>query len=187
MITNFYGFWEDWLNYHKVTFDGVNKVIQVNYGVTELSVQEDLYSDWKEWASMYDHAKFEPALRSVGGDPTTGANFLGATYFLTNGWRMRTWTGDHRLILTGNLFTEEGDPAFIPTEGDSNTEIAFNVSTLVEGFGFPVTGEHSPEQISQAVWMFAQAMLDNPGTVGRMLLDMEEQGRKNQNLIAAGL
>ena len=127
-----YGFWDEWLNPQKVTFDGPNKLMLVNEGVTELDVEVDLYSDWKEWASLYDHGKYLPAMRTVGGDPTTGGRALGATYFLMNGWRVRTWEGDHRLTVTGNLYTEEGDPPFIPVTGPHTTIIESNVSNLVD-------------------------------------------------------
>lgn len=187
MLSTFYGFWEDWENRHKVTFDGENKLILVNAGVTELDVRTDIYSDWKEWSAMYDHGKFLPALRSVGGDPTVGGNFLGATYFLTNGWRMRTWEGDHRLVVTGNIFTEEGDNVFVPTLQASNTEITFTVSSLVEGFGYDVPGQYSPSELANAVWIFSTAMMNNPGTVGKLLVDIEKKVKENQGLIVAGL
>ena len=127
-----YGFWDEWLNPQKVTFDGPNKLMLVNEGVTEIDVEVDLYSDWKEWAQLYDHGKYLPAMRTVGGDPTTGGRALGATYFLMNGWRVRTWEGDHRLTVTGNLYTEEGEPPFVPVVGPYTTIIESNVSNLVD-------------------------------------------------------
>lgn len=130
-----FGFWDEWVNPQKVTFDGPNRLMLVNEGVTELDVEVDLYSDWKEWSTLYDHGKFLPAMRAVGGDPTTGGRALGATYFLMNGWRVRTWEGDHRLIVTGNLFTQEGEPPFIPVVGSYTTIIESSVSSLVDRLG----------------------------------------------------
>lgn len=127
-----YGFWAEWTNPQKVTFDGPNKLIHVNAGITEIDVEIDLYSDWKEWFQLYDHGKYLPAFRSVGGDPTTAGRALGATFFLINGWRIRTWEGDHRLVVNGNLFTEEGEPPFIPVTGPYTTIIESNVSNLVD-------------------------------------------------------
>lgn len=128
-----YGFWDEWTNPQKVTFDGPNSLILVNTGVTTLQVETDLYSDWKEWATLYDHGKYLPAFRSVGGDPTSGGRALGATFFLTNGWRVKTWEGDHRLTVEGNLFTEEGEPPFVPVEGPYTTIIESSVSNLIDG------------------------------------------------------
>lgn len=127
-----YGFWSEWLNPQRVTFDGPNKLMLVNEGVTAIDVEIDLYSDWKEWAQLYDHGKYLPAMRAVGGDPTTAGRALGATFFLVNGWRVRTWDGDHRLTVIGNLFTEEGEPPFVPVTGPHTTIIESNVSNLVD-------------------------------------------------------
>ena len=127
-----FGFWDEWVNPQKVTFDGPNKLMLVNEGVLELDVEVDLYSDWKEWSTLYDHGKYLPAMRTVGGDPTTGGRALGATFFLMNGWRVRTWEGDHRLTVTGNLYTEEGEPPFVPVVGPYTTIIESNVSNLVD-------------------------------------------------------
>jgi hypothetical protein len=183
----FYAFWQDWENRHKVTFDGVNKLVLVNEGVTEMNVKEDIYSAWKEWSVMYDHGKYEQAMRNVGGDPTVGGNFLGSTYFLINGWRMRTWAGSYRLVINGNIYTQEGDPVFVPPIGNANIETTFNVSTLVEGFGYDVPGQYSPTELANAVWIFSTAMMNNPGTVGKLLLDVEKKVKENQGLIVAGL
>jgi hypothetical protein len=188
MLGYFYGFWQDWENRHKVTFDGANRLILVNQGVTEIDVKEDLYSDWKEWSVMYDHGKYEPAMRAVGGDPTVGGNFLGSTYFLTNGWRLKSWSGEYRLSLTGNLYTNEGEPAFVSADGTrNNIEISYNISTLVEGFGYDVPGQYSPSELANAVWLFSTAMMNNPGTVGKLLLEVEKKVKENQGLIVAGL
>lgn len=130
-----FGFWDEWLNPQRVTFDGPNRLMLVNEGVTAIDVEVDLYSDWKEWSLLYDHGKYLPAMRSVGGDPTTGGRALGATFFLLNGWRVRTWEGDHRLTVTGNLFTEEGEPPFIPVVGPYTTIIESNVSNLIDRLG----------------------------------------------------
>lgn len=133
MLQSFhFGFWDEWFNPQKVTFDGLNRLILVNEGVTELDVEIDIYSDWKEWSLLYDHGKFLPALRAVGGDPTTAGRALGATFFLLNGWRIRTWEGDHRLTVNGNLYTEEGEPPFVPVRGPFTTIIESNVSNLVD-------------------------------------------------------
>jgi len=127
-----YGFWAQWLNPQRVTFDGPNRLMLVNEGVMDIDVEVDLYSDWKEWVTVRDHGKFPPAMRTVGGDPTSGGRALGATFFLMNGWRVRTWEGDHRLTVNGNLYTEEGEPPFVPVRGPHTTIIESNVSNLVD-------------------------------------------------------
>jgi hypothetical protein len=123
---------DHWVLSHSVTFDGANKLILINKDVTSLNVKVELYSDWKEWIELRDHLKFEASMRSVGGDPTVGSDRLGSSFFLINGWRIRTWEGDHRLVVNGNLFEDTGLDPFVPTLGKHNTTIQLQVSTLVE-------------------------------------------------------
>ena len=70
-LTTNYGYWEFWAPYspsdgyygnQKVTFDGENKRILVNEGVTDISVKSDIYSNWKEWMQVRENAKYLPAL-----------------------------------------------------------------------------------------------------------------------------
>jgi hypothetical protein len=133
----FYYYWQYWQAYHKVTFDGPNRLILVNEGVTELNWARDVYSAWKEWFfinSNPENPGYLQAMRLVGGDPLDieGERFLGLSFFLTNGWRVRTWSGDHRLVISGNVFTDEGEPITIPTEFPASTTIELNTSNLVD-------------------------------------------------------
>jgi hypothetical protein len=83
--------WGDdlWQLYHKVTFDGPNKLIVINDGESSISIEDDIYSSWKQWSKLRDYLKFVPACRSVGGDPTVEGNFLGATFFTINNWQIQ--------------------------------------------------------------------------------------------------
>lgn len=149
-----YGFWDDWTQAQKVTFDAVNRLILVNDGITELDVGTDLYSAWKEWMQQRpEHAGFLPAFRTVGGDPIGPGRSLGGTYFLVNGWRIRTWEGDHRLVVLGNLYTEEGDPPFVPTVNPFTITIESTVSNLVDRIGVSVL-------IDQEAWTAAKVAPD---------------------------
>ena len=106
----------------------------INMGVTELDAGVDLYSDWKHWSLLGDNAKYLPAMRTVGGDPTVAGRSLGATFFLLNGWRIRSWEGSHRLSVTGNLYTEEGVSPYVPVLGPYTVVIESSVSNLVDRF-----------------------------------------------------
>ncbi len=107
-----------WLLYHSVTFDGENSIIVINDGVTDIDVKIDLYSDWKEWAAQRDYLKYLPAMRSVGGDPTTGGSFLGSTFFTINDWQILI---RENVLFDGNLFSDDFSTPFKP---DENTKIA---------------------------------------------------------------
>lgn len=155
-------YWE-WSNQSKVTFDGDNKLILINPGFTDIDVQQDLYSDWKEWVFLYDYTKYEQAMRSVGGDPTVGSQKLGSTYFLINGWKIRTWEGDHRLIVAGNLYSDDGADAFVPTLQSHNITVSQQVSNIVDAVDNTL--------IAQLVWDQLLSEHQLPGTTGKSLKD----------------
>ena len=100
-----------------VEFNGELSLVLVHDGVTELDVQQDLYSDWKEWAVSGNHTAFLEAFRTVGGDPITVDRNLGDSYFITNGWLIQPYSADHELVASGNLFAEEGEVIFSPATG----------------------------------------------------------------------
>lgn len=138
LLFNF-GYWEFWETYtpgsdtfgnQKVTFDGIRKYILVNQGETEIDVKEDIYSNWKEWIKVRDNSKFAPAISAIGGDPITASSFVGTTYFLENGWRIKPWLGDYILTISGNIYTREtGQNPLIPTSGVS---VSLTRSNLVD-------------------------------------------------------
>ena len=124
--------WDDWELYHKVTFDGENKLIICNPGESQIDVKVDIYSNWKEWVLLRDNSKFLEAIRNVGGDPITEILSLGATYFLMNGWRIRPAEESYDLYINGNLYVNEGGSPFVDTIGDWNVKILSTVSNLID-------------------------------------------------------
>lgn len=100
----------------KVTFSGESREIFVLSGVTELDVQVDLYSDWKEWVRQSDNSKFLQAFRTFGGDPTITGQFAPRYYFLTNGWRVVV--NNEEVVSVGtNLYTDEQESPYIVGNG----------------------------------------------------------------------
>lgn len=114
MFTAFYGFWDYWELFHKVTFDGIRKIITVNSGISDISVKTDLYSSWKEWVMVDNNSKYPSAFRVTGGDPLGGGAFTGDVYFLTNGWRILL---DHSINFDGVIYTDETDSPFVVADG----------------------------------------------------------------------
>lgn len=179
-VTFNYGNWAFWSIYdtpnklygnHKVTFDGVNKLILVNNGETALDFKEDVYSNWKEWLHDpdRDNEKYLEAISVVGGDPLPGDRALGSTYFLENGWQMRTWEGDHEITVTGNVFTRTGDPLFIPTLYGWTITVNLNTSTLVETiFGQANIAAGDITAIVDGVW---NSVIQGAGDTGLTLIN----------------
>jgi hypothetical protein len=155
----------------KVTFDGPNKLILVNNGETELDFRTDVYSEWKSWVLLSDNSKFLQAISVIGGDPLPGGRFVGSTFFLENGWRMRTWNGDHELTVIGNVYTRTGDPVFVPTTAAHTVSINLTTSSLVEGIstsGSTLTAS----DVADAVWDELTAGHQTDDTTGAALVEV---------------
>ena len=124
---------------HKVTFDGVARTITINLGITSVDVKSDIYSGWKNFVATDDNSKFLQALRTTGGDELPGARFIGAYFFLLNGWKLVPTSGTVGDIeLDGNIFSDDGSNVF--STPDSIQLIRNVVSTqtilqLVSGSG----------------------------------------------------
>lgn len=137
----------------KVTFDGENKLIIVDNLITELDVRVDIYSDWKEWLLIGDNIKFSQALSAIGGDPIATGVYVGTTYFLENGWRIRPYEGTHQLTIVGNLYTREsGQSPVIPTLGNYNVLVNMFRSNLVDTIS--TGGGGDPQDVAEAVWNY---------------------------------
>lgn len=119
-----------------VTFDPTNLlIIEINAAVSvnELSILE-IYSEWKDWL-LADASRlmWPQAFTPIGGDPITNTNSLGITYFLENGWRIRPAEYNHKLIVSGNVYTrEQGQSIFKSTVGTFNVHTETKVSNLIE-------------------------------------------------------
>ena len=119
--------WDYWQLYHKVTFDGVNRLILINPEVTSVDVQRDIYSSWKEWSQLETNMKYLKAIDTVGGEPTVGSERLDVTYFLINGWKIKPYSGTYDLTLTGNIFSVDGSSIKVPADIIS-AEVANNIT-----------------------------------------------------------
>jgi hypothetical protein len=139
----------------KVTFDGNGGLILVNYGETVLDVKVDLYSEWKKWVLLSDNSKYPIAISSVGGEPISPGIYLGTTYFLENGWRIRPYEGSHQLTITGNIYTREpGGQPVIPTIGSYQILVNMIRSNLVDTISTGGGSNVDVSEIPSAVWNY---------------------------------
>jgi len=153
----------------KVTFEPVNKIIQVTLvptsGVVELDVKADLYSDGKEdWLASSMLSKYRFPIRVVGGDSLPGSRVLGSTFFLLYGWKIRPYSSDHTLNINGNLYSEDGSSPFTLALGTVNIAIVNLVSSLVDSRSTVGGGNVDSSAVSNAVWSNSKAL-----TVGKFL------------------
>lgn len=134
-----YGFWEFWAPYdpadgyyghQRVIFDGENKLIYIDPDTEVIDIRSDVYSNWKEWVQVRDNAKYEPAMRTTGGDPISGGINTGDIYFLINDWRIVV---DHNLDIYGAIYSDNYASPYVREPG---TNIVINrVSNLVQSIG----------------------------------------------------
>ncbi len=114
-----------------VTFDGVNKkIILPSTGTYDVGV--NLYSDWKEWATTANNAKYLKAFDTTGGDPIGAGQSIAPYFFLRTdlGWVIKAPESDGDVILQGNLFPRDsGDALFEQPTGDFTVLIQMQVSS----------------------------------------------------------
>jgi hypothetical protein len=143
----------------KVTFNGIEKEITVDSGVTSLDVTIDIYSDWKEWAVLSNNLSYLPALRTFGGDDTASGQKAPRYFFLTNGWRLIIT--DLNLSIKGNLYTDEGDTPFVAT--DSVITHSTSDAAVVSTGGSALTSQESTKLLG----------LPDANTIATAVLDKE--------------
>lgn len=143
----------------KWTIDNLNKLFILKAGVTDIDVEVDLYSDWKEEYKLSNNSAFPIAMRSIGGDPVTAVKDAGATFFMVNGWRIRPDEANHTLNIVGNLFADPaGESVVVNTVGAFNVRVEMFVSNLVDA----VTSRVDLTQLLPAV--FIDTVNGTPGT-----------------------
>ena len=179
-----YGSWWNWETAaaggypnQKVVFDGPNKIIFVNEGVTELDVQSDLYSAWKEWKintpEQGTGLTWDKAFTAVGGDLITDDVNLGVTYFLENGWRIQPFPSKagYTLTINGNIYTREtGENINLFAEGVSVSLERSNIveQIRIESLGVNIT-ESDIAAIADEVWNEALSDHVAAGSTGQKL------------------
>jgi len=114
-----------------IVFDGINKLILLDDS-NSISIKFDIYKKWKEWIIQGDNSKYELAISCIGGDPISATQFLGSTFFLENGWKIRPREESHTLTVSGNLFTRDGSSPFTLTLGSYNVFVDMARSNIVD-------------------------------------------------------
>jgi len=153
------------------TFNGETLVITLDSGVTDISVQDDLYEAWKDWmlASPLNR-KYPPAFRTIGGDPLSPVINAGAYFFLQNdlGWRIKPPEEDITIYLSGNLAAEDSSiDMFIPTTGTFTTAlIGLQPVTQIAG------GGATAAEVADAVWDEQLSEHTTTGSTGKQLQDI---------------
>ena len=107
---------------HEVHIEPDEKLFVCEHGNTHLDIIK-AYSEYKEWLLAGDNAKYLPAYRVVGGDPTIDVNKITPYFFLLNGWRIRPHEANHTLEVDGIILVDGGGDPFVQTIGGFNVNI----------------------------------------------------------------
>ena len=175
-----YGSWWNWETAaaggypnQKVAFDGRNKIIYVNEGVTDLDVKIDIYSAWKEWTLFSPEYPvaigWKEAISAIGGEPLNDTLNVGSTFFLENNWRIQPFASKDPYVLTvnGNIYTREaGGNPFLFAEGVS---VNLTRSNLVDQLVANATvTEADYLAIAQKVWEYSTLVSTGGNTYGTL-------------------
>lgn len=171
----------------KVNFNGTLKIIQILTGVTSLDVKQDLYSEWKTWMTQGDNSKYLPALSCVGGDPISGELFLGSTFFLENGWKIRPQEANHMLNISGNIFTRDGSSPLVQTIGSYNVTVSMSRSNLIDTVATGGGGGADADSIASAVWDKQTSQIATENSIGEVVKNINDKADVITAISAAGL
>jgi len=160
----------------KVTFDGINKIIQVDLapvgGEVTIDVAADLYSDMKEdWISDPILNRLRTPIKVIGGQPTSGSDKAGDIYFLDPAWKIRPYEGDHRLILNGSLFSDDGTSVFTFTVGTFQVLTEMVVASIVTKTSTGGSGASAAE-----LWNYGtRGLTEQVSIIPQNILDISTQ------------
>jgi len=148
-----------------VTFDWVNKIIDVSSGTLSMDVKADIYSEWKEWAVQWFNTKFVQAFLCIGWEPLPGWKFTPSYFFLLNGWKVRSYFGTETISVAINLYTEDGSSPFI-AGGTRASFVNETTSWATTSTSYGWGGWLTPTQ---------EAQLANTVKKGDIILHLEEK------------
>jgi len=104
-----------------ITFDPVNKIIQLDTFSVSASV---IWSRWIDWIAISDNIKYLPAFSQLGGVAPVALYI-----YLENGWLVRPQEATGITTIFGNLLVQGGGSPIAPTLGTFQTLV--NLETPV--------------------------------------------------------
>jgi hypothetical protein len=116
-----------------------------------IDIKLDLYKALKEWFTLLDNSRYQFPIRTIGGDPTTGSQTAGDSYFMINGYRCVYDVT--RVKVTGILYSDDYDTPWLqqetlqPVYPASVSNLALAIAPSLEGLSIPTAIENAT-----AVW-----------------------------------
>ena len=121
----------------KFIFDGALRRIRINPTAVvdnyiTFSINE-LWSEWLVWLKQGDNSKYPLALRTSGGDPIGGGQYVGTFLFMRNdlGWRGVPPAVDPcTIVIEGSFFGEDPSLPVMENITGQETDLIINRSSL---------------------------------------------------------
>ena len=167
-----------------VTFYPITRIIQIDKVpslvngeyINELDFTVDVYSDGKEdYKTESEFSKVKFPIRVVGGDPTVGSESLGASFFLDSTWKIRPYESNHRNILEGNIYSEDGRSIWSHTIGAYNVSNEIKFTNLINIVTSDQSSLLQQGDIDNIVDAFFDEILSGSheitGSAGKIMLD----------------
>lgn len=139
------------------TFDPVGKSIYIDEQTSSINLA-DLYSRWVDWLVIDDNLKWEQAMRYTGFDIIPGG-YTGATFFVTNGWKVVYNTST--TAISGVLYSDTYSTGYFNTNGDPIYPVTVSgvVNTVSVGSGLSASESDTLNNIVRDVWAAASRTL----------------------------
>jgi hypothetical protein len=134
-----------------VTFDGPNRLIQeISAGGDNTLDAVEIASEWFDWFTTSDNTKFLPAFEVLGAEPLGGGRFRGTSFKLLNGWKIQPAALDHRLVIDGTIFAEDGSSIFELVAG--SFQVQTEVIVAIDAIGLTATAD---QELLQRIFLAA--------------------------------
>lgn len=139
------------------TFDGPNKLAigaRAPSGGEVTSTAEELYAEYALWlAADPDNSRFEPMFETgLGGEEMSPGLFVGFTYLIQNGWKIRPYEAQHVWRITGNLVGLGGAEITTPTLGGFAVALPTQFTNLAQAVSTGGTVAPTEAQMRAAIW-----------------------------------
>lgn len=130
-----------------ITLDGPNRRIILD------SVSVSAAEIWSAWVDWHKTNQVWPlAFAQVGGDELGGGLYIPPYFFLLNGWRVRPMEQNHTLVITGNLFVEDGGTPVVNTLGVYQINVNYTVPVQAQGIATSGSTGPTAAETAEAVW-----------------------------------
>lgn len=129
-------------------FDPANKYIKLA-DLNTIKAQ-DIYNEAKQWEASNQGMVHPCPLMSTGYAPLGGGAYTDKIFMLTNGWKLKPYSGTYILTILGTIITDDESPRIVPPDS-GQVQVVFQV--VSQGIiAAPVVTDQDKQDIANLVW-----------------------------------